>query len=581
MVAVKVNTFGGMIPAIDDRLLSDQQAAYSENAWLYSGALNGLPVPTLLHEAAAGTAKVYRIPNDYTNSRYLFDSFFMEFENADTDVIRAPVFDDTFDRYYWADSSDDPKYNTKARITNGDAEWLLGIPTPSTGLTATPSGGVGAASVRSYVYTWVSAYGEEGPPSPPVTQTGKVDDTWALASIDAPAGTDDGGVGDDRYIATKRIYRTVTSGSGVATYFFVAEIAYNTTTYNDTRTDADISAEDQLQSTDWTAPPDDLQGFVVMPNGIVASWRSNELWFSEPYRPHAWPVRYVLTVAYPIVGLGLVNQTLVVCTQGFPVTATGVHPSVMTTSNLTSFEPCISRGSILSAPEGVYYASPNGLILVSPGRIENISKDLVTKDRWQQLTSNTNLRAARIGTAYYAFGSVRPGVFDEDAFDEDAFAQEDFTGAYLGVMIDPTNARVAYNVLTSDIPVSNVINDPWSGELFVIKEDEVLWIDQGTEGAAIEAYLWRSKAFQPGDKKNFSALKVYFDDTADDPPDSFGTVRIYADNTLRLERELVASGNLIRLPSGFKADFWQFEIEAYVKVYSVQMATSVKELASV
>jgi hypothetical protein len=43
-------------------------------------------------------------------------------------------------------------------------------------------------------------------------------------------------------------------------------------------------------------------------------------------------------------------------------------------------------------------------------------------------------------------------------------------------------------------------------------------------------------------------------------------------------QEIRVPGELHRLPSGFKASFWQIEIEARVKVKSFQMATSVKEL---
>jgi hypothetical protein len=48
-----------------------------------------------------------------------------------------------------------------------------------------------------------------------------------------------------------------------------------------------------------------------------------------------------------------------------------------------------------------------------------------------------------------------------------------------------------------------------------------------------------------------------------------------------MTRELRESGEMIRLPSGFTADFWQFEIEARVHISSLQIATSAKELAGV
>lgn len=61
----------------------------------------------------------------------------------------------------------------------------------------------------------------------------------------------------------------------------------------------------------------------------------------------------------------------------------------------------------------------------------------------------------------------------------------------------------------------------------------------------------------------------------------FGVVRLYADGNLVFTRELLTSGEQFRLPSGFKAQFWQIEFEARVKIFSVQMATSAKELRNV
>lgn len=577
MAVIKVGAFGGMVPAVDDRLLPETAAVLSQNTFLYSGALVPLPQPKELHTLTnAAAAKVFRLPAAYSNSEYLYDSVWMEFEDPNTDVVRAPVFGETFDRYYWASSNAAPKYNTRARIENSDPEFLLGVTTPTVEPTVSPSGGVSSTMVtRAYVYTWVTAYGEESAPSPPQTVTGRIDDTWNI-TLTAPAADDVDG--PDRDIDTVRIYRTITSASGVATFFYVTEQVQSDTSYADSESDDVISANSQLESTNWTPPPSDLQGMVVLPTGSVVGWRENEVWFSEPYRPHAWPAAYVQTLEYPIVGLGVIGQTLVVCTQGYPVTMTGSHPSFMAPAKLTNFEPCSSRGSILSTPEGVYYASPNGLVLVNPGRAENITREMITKDKWQTLTKVSRMRAARLGTAYYAFGSIAAGVFEESAWDPGWIELEDFTGAYAGVIIDPRAPRVAFNLLSSDDPVTAVGNDPWSGELLMIRGGKVLWLDQVSTDTEPELAIWTSKVFQTSDRRNLAACRIYFEDVNGTPDTDFGTFKLYADGRLVYTRELDRSGELFRLPSGFKADFWQFSLEVKVRVLSVQLATSVKEL---
>lgn len=684
MVAIKINGFGGMIPALDDRLLDNNMAATSKNTWLYSGALIGIVQEKLLHVCdTPATAKTYRIPASYTAAGRFDDSIWLEFVNRNTDVIRSVVVDDTFDRYYWASTSQAPRYNTKNRLeltanpknstvtfdnttdtvtwtthlleggapvrftttgsmptgltasttyyvtygtvssntfqlsttlinayngvainftTNGSgthtgttqaqAEFLLGVPAPTTAPSVNVTGGAAPTTTRSYVYTWLSAYGEEGPPSPPVTVTGNITGSWDVTVT----ATDSNNLGIDRFLVKVRIYRTITSLAGVATYYLVAEQDITDTTYSDTQTDTQVVSNNQLQSTNWTPPPEGLEGWVTLPNGILAGWKNNEIWYCEPYRPHAWPSSYSIAVEYPIVGLGVINQTLVICTAGFPMTAVGIHPSVVAMSRLAAFEPCTSRGSIISAPEGVYYSSFNGLIRVIPGKADNITKNMVTKDEWQTTFNVSTIVGARLGTAIYYFGTAAVGVFNEDAFETTAFVQEDLTSATLGVLIDPTNQRIAFNLLEStDITVS-VFNDQWTNDVFVIRNNDVYWLDAADPTPDITPYVWRSKVFQLQVPGNLSAMKVFFETVSTTPTqnpvrntnnpqtlaaDQYGLVRVYADGTLIATRELRTSGELWRLPGGAKYSFYQFEVGGRVRVMSMHAATSPKELASV
>ena len=584
MPVIKIGSFGGMLPAVDNHLLPDTAAVYAENSFLYSGALRPIPKSKVLHTLAAPSSGfVYRIPKSYDDADYLYESFWMEFPSPDTDVLRSNVINETHDRYYIFSDAGPPKYNTKARILAGQPAWLLGIPTPAVAPTVTPSGGVDVTHTRAYAYTWVSEYGEEGPPSPPKVVTNKIDATYDV-TVTAPSAADQG---TDRNLKKWRLYRTVTSDSGVATFYFVVEQLLSDLTYSDTLTDAVVAINDEIISTFFTPPPANLVGAVMMPNGMVAGWTStlggtssgDDLWFCEPYRMHAWPGKYQQSVEYPIVGLGVLGQTVVICTQGYPSTATGTSPGFISMAQLTVFEPCLSRGSILSTPEGVYYASPGGLQLIGPGSIENITRQAATKDKWQRLTVLSSLRAARVGTAYYAWGSGRLGVFDESAFEFLHFEQTDLTGSLVGILIDPAVPSAGIIQLRSDTPIINVITDPWSGELFTIREGKVYWLDLVNLDDPLETALWNSKVFQTNQVRNFGALKVYFEVLQSSPPGNYGRVKVVADGQLvAMDRPLVKSGQLMRPSSGWKADFWEIHLTAQVRILSVQMANSVKEL---
>lgn len=594
----RVREMGGMIPAVDERLLPDNAAAHTENGLLKSGSLIPLPEYQVLQSLAPATSFAYRLPVSYADAQFLYGSHWMEFDDPDTSVVRAPTIDDTFDRFYFVSPEIEPKYNTRDRIEAGQPAFLLGVPAPTIAPIVNSTGGVSATTVtRSYEYTYVTAYGEEGPPSPPTLDTDKVDATWAITCT-APVATDmlpPLGLGPDRNITKIRIYRTILGSDGTTQYYLVTELALPTVTYNDVLTDDVVSLNSIMVSQSWSGPPDDLFGFVVMPNGFLAGWRGlqySEIWFSDPFHPHAWPAEWTQVVEYPVVGLGITNQSLVCCTEAYPVTMQGTHPQYIQVNKLVNHEPCMSRGSILSGPEGVFYASPNGLVLVVPGLAENITKGIISKKNWNTLLQVPRLRAARLGMSYFAYGSVSIGVFQDDAFqdgpsnEEEAFMTEDLSGSLTGVVIDPTSDMVAFSMLRSEFPIDNCYNDPWSGEVLIIADGKVKTLDIVTLGLEYQTAKWRSKVWQNSELRNVAACKVYFDTGYSSVPGQQsivdrGVIRFFADSVQIWERPLVKSGELMLLPSGYKATYYQFEIETTWRIHSVEFATAVKELAAV
>ena len=88
------------------------------------------------------------------------------------------------------------------------------MPAPTVAPGVVVSGGVSTTNKTvSYAYTWVSGLGEEGPPSPPTTVIGKIDATYTV-TVTAPTAPQTA----NRNLTHTRIYRTVVSAQGVATY---------------------------------------------------------------------------------------------------------------------------------------------------------------------------------------------------------------------------------------------------------------------------------------------------------------------------------------------------------------------------
>ena len=182
-------------------------------------------------------------------------------------------------------------------------------------------------------------------------------------------------------------------------------------------TDAYWSTPDNLRYTDnmpagdlqevcptltWAEPPEKLRGLVGMPNGIMAGFDGNTVAFCEPYKPYAWPVEYQLTTEHPIVGLGVFGQTLFVGTRGNPYFISGSDSASMSAVKLGSSQACVSRQSIATMPEGVMYASPDGLCLADQGGVRCItdgsipgSQALWTAEDWSDNVLGANPESLR------------------------------------------------------------------------------------------------------------------------------------------------------------------------------------------
>lgn len=461
--------------------------------------------------------------------------------------------------------------------------------------------GASVFAARGYVYTWVTEYGEEGPPSPPVVVNGWSNAIWTIncfqpmpenMGVDYVDPVDGLTKQAIRNITKTRIWRTISDRAGQGTYFFVAEIPVTQAIYVDILEDDVVALGEQLTSLYWYAPPEDMQAILPFPNGISVGFRKNEIWFSEAYRPHAWPPGYVITTEFPIVGIGVCGQAVIACTQGTPYVANGVNPSSMALTKINLPEPCLHRGSIVTTDTTVLYISENGLIQISQsGAGDNMTEGWISREKWQKLTPHVRIRAIKHTSAYFAFGGdpIRDGFTIElSGEDKTSFTIWPQAGGH----------RLGFNKLTSpnEMDIENVLVDAWTGVGILVQGNGVYWYDFTDQSPVVVPYRWRSKTYQQLAKRNFEVMRVFFtvpDTTpaqvarnvsAPQPElgdNQYGIVRVYLDEKLWTTREIRKNGELLRILSGAKGEQWQFEIEGRVNVSNLQVATSVKELATV
>lgn len=483
---------------------------------------------------------------------------------------------------------------------------------------------------RSYVYTWVSAYGEESAPSPPTLVDGWANGVWTIGLFLPPA--DD--IGINRNLAIIRLYRTVVATGGSTVYYWVADISMGSSntdaqaavaadtvngvpcsppssTYVDTQLDTVVALNIILPSTNYFPPPENLQGILALPNGLYAAWKNNEIWFAQPYYPHAWPPGYVITTEYPIVGLGYTNGAIVACTSANPWVITGTNPAQMSSLKCYPAQPCTSRGSIVSNDIGVFYISPNGLIqVVNTGACTNVTELWVTMEKWAQLVPLKNTFAVPLASCYFCFGTVQNG--DTSVAQQGFNIEMDQDNTSFSIWPQPGGHRVGFNKMQAPqgFNINNLIVDPWTSYVMVVQNGQVYWYDFTNPQPVMQPYDWQSKWYQQNTKKSFEAMRMWFTvppgtptptgprNTAppSDPswnalgPNQYAIVKVWGDIanpsnpgslSLLTCREVRKSGEVLRIESGFKCETWMWEILGQVVVSNLQVGTSVKELANV
>lgn len=319
-----------------------------------------------------------------------------------------------------------------------------------------------------------------------------------------------------------------------------------------------------LASDEFDPPPDNLQGLVVMQNEIYVGFVGNQIYFSEPGRPHAWPRKYIRSVEPNIVALAVIGGFLLVLTESFPYQITGSDPNVMTVTRIDAQYPCVSKRSVVSMGYGILYSTHEGLALYSPttGPVV-ISRVLFNRDTWAQELDPASVVGAFYGDIYFA--SHATGAF--------AFERDDRIGGFF-VDLDTTFSASYY--------------DPITGYVFFVRGtngDILRWDDLSQPSDTQE---WKSKVIITKDYINLGAARVVADYTSLTSTwdltttDWEDTAQLWnnADQitfTLWVDKEEVFSttlnsSDIFRLPSGFMSDTFEIGVEGNVRIRSIHLA---------
>jgi hypothetical protein len=536
MPTASIKAFDGLKPLVDPILLEGGSAQVANNVKLISGAIMPLKGVTTLKALTKSIPKtIFRYGDSSVETEH-----WLEFLER-TDVMRSPIVDNQFGMLYWADGVQ-VRYAPNNVILSGSTypggSYNLGVPAPPDNPTV--SGSAPTASSKSVtltaVYTYVTAYGEEGPPSKASNvATLNPDQNITVGNMStAPSGPYN--------VTLKRIYVSSTVGTG-AEFQFWKEVPVSSSSVTGSYDQAALG--EVLPSADWVAPPANLKGLRMMANGIAVGFVENTAYVSEPNLPHAWPNTYPSD--YKIVGVGAFGQSSVFLTNGFPYILSGVDPAAMTFERLALPQACVSIDSIVETGNAVYYASPDGLVVISSGGIDIATKDLLTPEQWRAYNPES-IRAALHENRYVGLYQKSDGSRGVMIFD--------FSGA---------GARFTTSDLNSAAEITAMYYDPRSDTLYLAQGTNIVRYDRGSA----LTYTWRSKSFRLPAPINFGFGQVI----ADAYP---VTMKVYADGQLKITKT-VADANLFRLPSGFRAVDWMMELVGSSKITQALITTSTSE----
>lgn len=269
-------------------------------------------------------------------------------------------------------------------------------------------GAVDTVEERAYVYTYVTALGEEGPPSPVSAFVNVVDGTEVtVGPFSTPPGS-----GDGYDITHIRIYRTNASADptdDASNFQFVEEVAHNAVSYADSKTNENLG--ELLPSAFWDRPDPDMRGIVALSNGMMAGFKGKNVYLSEPYFPHAWPAIYDQATDYDIVTIIGIGTSAVILTVGTPYIMMGTHPRNVSIRPYKINQACVSKRSAVEKDDRALYASPDGLIELGIDGYRILTDPYFTKDEWELRNPSTIVAEVHDNT-YFAFHTDGGFVFD-------------------------------------------------------------------------------------------------------------------------------------------------------------------------
>lgn len=512
--------FTGIRPIVEPHLLEPGQSVVADNCDFDRGSIVARRgVVSVATPAKPGTKlSIYRFGKDLdSDSQYWFHW------TADTDVTRGPVPDDPGERTYFTERGQPPRVTDSAlALTDPQlpAAWRrLGLPQPeacSISVTGNPTGTTPATRIF-VTYTFVNEWGEEGPPA--VAPSNGAD--WQPGQTLHVTGMQTAVTGE--YAVThKRIYVAITASTGETVFKFWAQVALATPNYSAELVTTQLA--ERLQEPYLLPPREDLFGIMAHPNGFLVAFSGKRVCRSEVHRPYGWPSQYEDPVDHDIVGGAILRSSTIIFTKAEVRICHAIDPLDWSIGYVDGAPPCQSKRSIAKSPGGVFYASTDGVGLITAEGVGSvITRDILSKEQWQAFKPESML-----------------GVF----FDGQYIVFYN-TGSLVGSLIFDWSTKT---ITTCSLYATAAYVDPRRNELFLQVGNNIVKFEAGTPLTARRRSreLVTPLVTMCAGRVVSTAYPV--------------TYRLFADGVLR-HTQIVNNRQAFPMPAGYTARSWSWEVE--------------------
>ena len=339
-----------------------------------------------------------------------------------------------------------------------------------------------------------------------------------------------------------RLYRSNT-GTKKTIWQYVDEFdvsGLKLTTYIDRKNSFEL--EEKAVTENWLPPKENIKHLISDSKGHTVIAYENTVAISAPNVPSAYPKNQQYYIPERlIVGLAVGSMGIYVLTNLGLYLLTGEKAEALSAILLIPNISCMSKQSIITIEDKLFFATDEGLSVVEKGKNVNITKDVFTHKQWRDLNPKT----------MHGFKYKNNYILKTD------FGMLEFN---LSKKIDISTIEKKYKYITKSIDETTylALNDKGKPCIFRYADSHII-------------AKWKSKLFVLNIPVSITCVRIL----AKNYP---VLINIYDDNNVKIYTKQICSELVYKINVPKKLKKWQYEVVFKGLLFEVSFASSITEM---